>query len=605
MVRRTVVPAGMLGRMDLIGLLSNPETWIALATLTVLEIVLGIDNVIFISVLVQRVEAARRDQARQIGLGLAMGMRILLLLTISWIIGLTQPAFTIVGRDFSWRDVILIGGGLFLLYKATSEIHESLEGAEAHEPGPEGPASAAAASFGSVLVQIVLLDIVFSLDSVLTAVGMANDIAVMVAAVVIAVGVMLVASGPLSRFVHEHPSVKMLALSFLLLIGVTLIADGFGFHIDKAYIYAAMGFSVFVEALNLRRSSRRPVKLRTGYDPDPGRPRGQRRVRLADEPRDQPLADLRRDPQASRGCPRTSRHRRGSRSRRSRRDLDRSRPLRPPRPLPDRSCGSGPRGRRGPHRRVRAGCRAVPAPRGNGQGPGGRRAARIAAIAPSGSRPDPPDIAGSAVPEDPGESVLDAGRESGRDEGPREGRATERVVIARRQLGDLGVDRQPQLAQQVDGPRESRPPGRALAGEDRLERVVVRVHAEAQDVQLGLPQAEVAGHERVDLDARDEPHAGRDRVRSDEVAVAGQGVVVGEGEGPHAGRGHVLDRARAGSRTPSERVEWACRSTVEGSGGAAASCTACGSCRRRGRPGCSAGRGRGARDASGIGSRPR
>jgi predicted tellurium resistance membrane protein TerC len=259
----------MLDGMDLIGLISNPETWIALATLTVLEIVLGIDNVIFISVLVQRVEAARRDQARRIGLGLAMGMRILLLLTISWIIGLTQPAFTIVGREFSWHDVILIGGGLFLLYKATSEIHESLEGAEPHEPGTAGVAAAGArASFGSVMVQIVLLDIVFSLDSVLTAVGMANDIAVMVAAVVIAVLVMLVASGPLSRFVHEHPSVKMLALSFLLLIGVTLIADGFGFHIDKAYIYAAMGFSVFVEALNLRRSSRRPVKLRTGYDPD-------------------------------------------------------------------------------------------------------------------------------------------------------------------------------------------------------------------------------------------------------------------------------------------------------------------------------------------------
>jgi predicted tellurium resistance membrane protein TerC len=246
--------------MDLIALLSNPETYIALLTLTILEIVLGIDNVIFISIIVQRLPAAQRDQARLIGLGLAMGMRILLLLTISWIIGLTQPLVTLAGRDFSWRDAILIAGGLFLLWKATTEIHGSLEGEE-HQ---EGGVGVAAASMGAVLFQIVILDIVFSLDSVLTAVGMANDIAVMVAAVVIAVLVMLVASGPLSKFVHEHPTVKMLALSFLLLIGVTLIADGFGFHIDKAYIYAAMGFSVFVEALNLRRTKKnRPVELRT------------------------------------------------------------------------------------------------------------------------------------------------------------------------------------------------------------------------------------------------------------------------------------------------------------------------------------------------------
>jgi predicted tellurium resistance membrane protein TerC len=244
-------------------LLTSPEAWIALLTLTVLEIVLGIDNVIFISILVQRLPLERRDQARLIGLGLAMGMRILLLLTISWIIGLTQPVFTIAGQEFSWRDLILIAGGLFLLWKATTEIGESLEGEPAHEDHtPRGTAS-----FGGVLVQIVLLDIVFSLDSVLTAVGMAEDIAVMVAAVIIAVGVMLVASGPLARFVHEHPSVKMLALSFLLLIGVTLVADGFGFHIDKAYIYAAMGFSVFVEALNLRarRAREAPVELRPTF----------------------------------------------------------------------------------------------------------------------------------------------------------------------------------------------------------------------------------------------------------------------------------------------------------------------------------------------------
>jgi predicted tellurium resistance membrane protein TerC len=255
--------------MDLITLFTNPETWVALLTLTVLEIVLGIDNVIFISILVQRLPAASRDQARLIGLGLAMAMRIVLLLTISWIIGLTQPLFNLLGRDLSWRDVILIGGGLFLLWKATNEIHETLEGEEAHA----STAAAGTASLGAVLVQIVLLDIVFSLDSVLTAVGMVDEI--MIAAVVIAVGVMLFASGPLSRFVHQHPSVKMLALSFLLLIGVTLIADGFGLHIDKAYIYVAMGFSVFVEALNLRRRSKTTVELRPTYvkdEPDTPRP---------------------------------------------------------------------------------------------------------------------------------------------------------------------------------------------------------------------------------------------------------------------------------------------------------------------------------------------
>jgi len=254
-------------------LLTNPETWISLLTLTVLEIVLGIDNVIFISILVQRLPAASRDRARIIGLGLAMGMRIVLLLTISWIVGLTQPVFNVLGRDFSWRDLILIGGGLFLLWKATTEIGESLEGEGAHR-AVEG---AKAASFGGVLTQIVLLDIVFSLDSVLTAVGMADEVAVMIAAVVIAVLVMLVASSPLAKFVHDHPTVKMLALSFLLLIGVTLIADGFGFHIDKAYIYAAMAFSVFVEALNLRarRVKVKPVELRPTFvkeeiEPDAG-----------------------------------------------------------------------------------------------------------------------------------------------------------------------------------------------------------------------------------------------------------------------------------------------------------------------------------------------
>jgi predicted tellurium resistance membrane protein TerC len=253
--------------MDLVTLLTQPETYLALVTLTALEIVLGIDNVIFISILVQRLPAEVRDRARLIGLGLAMGMRIVLLFGITFIIGLTQPLVTLLDHPFSWRDVILIGGGVFLLWKATKEIHASLEGEEGN-----GGSAAGTAALGGVLVQIVLLDIVFSLDSVLTAVGVVDELPIMVAAVVIAVGVMLFASGPLARFVHKHPSVKVLGLSFLLLIGVTLIADGFGLHIDKAYIYAAMGFSVFVEAINLRGRHRRPaVELRPAYT-DPSGP---------------------------------------------------------------------------------------------------------------------------------------------------------------------------------------------------------------------------------------------------------------------------------------------------------------------------------------------
>ena len=251
--------------MDLVTLFTQPETYLALVTLTALEIVLGIDNVIFISILVQRLPAEVRDRARLIGLGLAMGMRIVLLFGITFIIGLTQPLITLLDHPFSWRDVILIGGGAFLLWKATKEIHASLEGEE------EATTAAGSASFGGVLVQIVLLDIVFSLDSVLTAVGVVDELPIMVTAVVIAVGVMLFASGPLARFVHKHPSVKVLGLAFLLLIGVTLIADGFGLHIDKAYIYAAMGFSVFVEAINLRGRHRRPaVELRPAYTDSPG-----------------------------------------------------------------------------------------------------------------------------------------------------------------------------------------------------------------------------------------------------------------------------------------------------------------------------------------------
>ncbi len=241
--------------------LTSPEALTALLTLTILEIVLGIDNIVFISILTQKLPASQQDRARIIGLSLAMFMRIGLLFSISWLIGLTAPLFSIAGFDLSGRDLIMLGGGFFLIWKATTEIHEKLEGQE-HEAG----AGRVAASFLSVIVQILLLDIVFSLDSVITAVGMADDLAVMVTAVVIAVGVMLVASGPLSAFVQQHPTVKMLALSFLLLIGMTLVADGFHQHISKGYIYAAMGFSVVVEVLNLRLRSpaAEPVNLRHG-----------------------------------------------------------------------------------------------------------------------------------------------------------------------------------------------------------------------------------------------------------------------------------------------------------------------------------------------------
>ncbi len=239
--------------------LTDPNTWIALATLTVLEIVLGIDNIVFISVLTGKLPPEQRALGRTIGLTLALGMRILLLLTLTWVIGLTAPLFTIAGLEFSGRDLILIGGGLFLLAKATTEIHGSLEG---EEPGADG-AGPVAAGFRSTIVQIVLIDAVFSLDSIITAVGLAQELGVMIAAVVIAIVVMLVAAGPLSKFVEEHPTVKMLALSFLLLIGFSLVAEGFDVHVPKGYIYFAMGFSVFVEFLNLRlRGRRQPVHLR-------------------------------------------------------------------------------------------------------------------------------------------------------------------------------------------------------------------------------------------------------------------------------------------------------------------------------------------------------
>jgi predicted tellurium resistance membrane protein TerC len=233
---------------------------IALVTLTVLEVVLGIDNVIFISILAGKLPKADQERARKIGLMAAMVMRILLLMSIAWIIRLTAPLFTVFEHPFSGRDLILAGGGLFLIFKSTREIHERLEGEEGHVSARVAP------SVGAVIGQIMLLDIVFSLDSVITAVGMAEDLAVMIAAVVIAVGIMLFSSGAVSRFVDAHPTVKVLALSFLLLIGCSLIADGFGVHIPKGYIYFAMGFSVFVEVINLRASKKgKAVKLHDGY----------------------------------------------------------------------------------------------------------------------------------------------------------------------------------------------------------------------------------------------------------------------------------------------------------------------------------------------------
>jgi predicted tellurium resistance membrane protein TerC len=239
----------------------NPELWIALATLTALEIVLGVDNIVFISILAGKLPAGIQGRARRVGLGAAMLMRIGLLLSLSWIIGLTAPLFAVFGRAFSGRDLVLIAGGLFLLAKSTFEIHDKLEG----ETGRA--ATRVVPSFSGVIVQIMLLDIVFSLDSVITAVGMVNQVGVMIAAVMLAVGVMMVAAGPISEFVNRHPTVKMLALSFLLLIGLSLLVEGFGQHIAKGYIYFAMGFSVFVEMLNLRARQRAvaPVTLRQPY----------------------------------------------------------------------------------------------------------------------------------------------------------------------------------------------------------------------------------------------------------------------------------------------------------------------------------------------------
>jgi predicted tellurium resistance membrane protein TerC len=240
--------------------LTDPQAWIALVTLTVLEVVLGVDNIVFISILAGKLPRAQQSRARRVGLGLAMFLRIGLLLSLAWIMRLTAPLFTVLGNEIAGRDIILIAGGLFLLAKATHEIHDKLEGEEG------AGATRVAASFTGVIVQILLLDIVFSLDSVITAVGMAQQVSVMVIAVVLAVGFMMLFANPIGDFVERHPTVKMLALSFLLLIGVALIADGLDFHIPKGYIYFAMGFSVFVEMLNLRlKRKSAPVRLHQPY----------------------------------------------------------------------------------------------------------------------------------------------------------------------------------------------------------------------------------------------------------------------------------------------------------------------------------------------------
>ena len=244
--------------------LFTTDNLIALATLTALEVVLGVDNVIFISILAGKLPASQQARARRVGLMAAMVMRILLLFSLAWIVRLTEPLFSVLGRGISGRDLILLGGGLFLLAKATIEIHDKLEGVEGERSAKVAP------SFGAVIVQIMLLDIVFSLDSVITAVGMADSIAVMVVAVIIAVGIMMLSATSVSEFVQRHPTVKVLALSFLMLIGLSLVGEGLGHHIPKGYIYFAMGFSVCVEMINLRlRTPGVPVELHEPYTPDP------------------------------------------------------------------------------------------------------------------------------------------------------------------------------------------------------------------------------------------------------------------------------------------------------------------------------------------------
>jgi predicted tellurium resistance membrane protein TerC len=245
-------------------LLTDPQAWIALATLTALELVLGIDNIVFISILVDKLPAAQREKARRVGLFMAMFIRVGLLLVLSWIVGLIAPLFTVLGQEISGRDLILIAGGLFLIYKATGEIHQSLEGEEGHASG------AVKATFTAVVLQIMVIDMVFSLDSIITAVGMVDRIEVMIAAVLASVGLMMLFAGAIGRFVSEHPTIKVLALSFLVVVGVVLIAEGFDRHVPKGYIYFAMAFSVAVEMLNIRmrKKSKLPAVLHSAYTPD-------------------------------------------------------------------------------------------------------------------------------------------------------------------------------------------------------------------------------------------------------------------------------------------------------------------------------------------------
>ena len=246
-------------------LLTDPQVWIAFATLTLLELVLGIDNIIFISILVDKLPPEKQALARRIGLFMAMFMRIGLLLVLSWIIGLVAPLFTVMNQEISGRDLILILGGLFLIWKSTGEIHQSLEGQEGHSSG------AVKATFTAVILQIMIVDLVFSLDSIITAVGMVDELAVMIAAVIVSVALMMVFAGAIGRFVSAHPSIKMLALSFLVVVGVVLLAEGFDHHVPKGYVYFAMAFSVGVEMLNIRmrKRSAKPVQLHNEYTREP------------------------------------------------------------------------------------------------------------------------------------------------------------------------------------------------------------------------------------------------------------------------------------------------------------------------------------------------
>jgi predicted tellurium resistance membrane protein TerC len=245
-------------------LLSDPQTWMAFATLTALELVLGIDNVIFISILVDRLPPELREKARRIGLFLAMFMRIALLVVLAWLVGLTKPLFHLFGFGFSGRDLILIAGGFFLVWKSTHEVHQLLEGIEG------ASSSAVSATFTAIITQIIIIDIVFSLDSIITAVGMVRQVEIMIAAVVASVALMMMYARIIGNFVSEHPTIKMLALSFLMVVGVTLIVEGFGYHVPKGYIYFAMAFSVGVEVLNIRlRKKHSPVNLHEAYSASP------------------------------------------------------------------------------------------------------------------------------------------------------------------------------------------------------------------------------------------------------------------------------------------------------------------------------------------------